>query len=198
MIGKTENGKPFISYRVSSRSFPNRKGVLRGNTVTIVPENIGDVLKNPYIMYNALRVVGGRVVVGNGSHTDIIGEKIEVGFPVRDALLYSLALMDYERDDYRTPRIAGVLDREIGYLGYVSEGDIRVCKVPLRNGMGYYLGTYGACRISEDQCIPVVGETPGEICRYILEYREFEHPVCCTTALIDGDRVEIEVLNLRE
>lgn len=172
--------------------------MLRGNTVTILPENIEDILHNPYIMYNALKVVNNCIVAANGSHTDVIGEKIETGFPVRDALLYPLALMDYERDEYRTPRIGGVLYGEGGYLGYVSEKDIRVCKVPLRDGIGYYLGTYGACRISEDQRIDVVGETAGDICKYILEYEEFEYPVCCATALIDGDKVEIEVVNKGE
>ncbi|MBW9220590.1 IMP cyclohydrolase [Methanothermococcus sp. SCGC AD-155-N22] len=197
VMGKTENGKPFISYRVSSRSFPNRRAVLKNNTVTIVPENIEDILKNPYIMYNALKVIGNYVVATNGSHTDVIGDKIEIGYPVRDALIYSLATMDYEKDEYKTPRIAGILYREGGYLGYVSDRDIRVCEVPLKDGIGYYLGTYGVCSISEDQKIPVVGETSREICKYILEYKEFEHPVCCATALIDGDKIEMEVLNLR-
>ena len=171
--------------------------MLRNNTVTIVPENIEDVLKNPYIMYNALKVVGNCVVATNGTHTDVIGDKIEMGFPVRDALVYSLAVMDYERDEYSTPRIGGILYREDGYLGYVSDRDIRVCRVSLKDGIGYYLGTYGACSISEDQKIPVVGETPKEISKYILEYKEFEHPVCCATAIINKDRVEVDVFNLK-
>jgi len=162
-----------------------------------VPENIEDVLQNPYIMYNALKVVGKYVVATNGSHTDVIGDKIEMGFPVRDALIYSLAVMDYERDEYKTPRIAGILYKGGGYLGYVSEKDMRVCKVSLKDGIGYYLGTYEACNISENQKIPVVGESPKEICRYILEYKEFEHPVCCATALIDGEEIKIDVLNLK-
>jgi len=171
---------------------------LRDNTVTIIPENIEDIFKNPYIMYNALKVVGNCIVATNGSHTDIIGDKIEMGFPVRDALIYSLATMDYEKDKYKTPRIGGVLyNREEGYLGYVSDRDIRVCKVSLRDGTGYYLGTYGACSISENQRMAVVGETPRDICKYILEYREFEHPVCCATALIDRNKIEIDVFNLR-
>lgn len=196
VMGKTENGKAFISYRVSSRSFPNRKAIIKDNTVSIVPNSIEDIFNNPYIMYNSLKIAKNKIIATNGSHTDVISDKIELGLPIRDALAYSLITMDYERDQYNTPRIGGVLSEGESYLGYVSDKDIRVCKTTLEDGKGYYLGTYGACNISRDQTIPVIGENPKEICKYIIEYREFDNPVCCATAVMDDKKIKIDVFNL--
>jgi IMP cyclohydrolase len=47
--------------------------------------------------------------VGNGSHVDPVVEKLELGYPARDALASVLLALDFEKDDYDTPRIAGVL-----------------------------------------------------------------------------------------
>ena len=191
VVGKTEQGKPFVSYRVSSRSFPNRKAVINNtnDTVAILPNDLNDMFANPYIAYNCIKIVGNTVIATNGTHTDIIADKIKLELPIRDALSLSLIAMDYEKDDYNTPRIAVVLNENTAYMGYVADNDIRIKEVPLKNGLAYYLGVYDACKISiNHHNIAVEGENSAEeICKFIMEYEEFEKPVCCATAIIDKD-----------
>jgi IMP cyclohydrolase len=100
------------AYRVSSRSFPNRQVVDRDGTLTVVPTPDAEETDNPYVSYNCLRTTEGGAVVGNGSHVDPIAEKLQLGYPARDALAESLLALDYEKDSYDTPRIAGVLAGE--------------------------------------------------------------------------------------
>ena len=106
-------GPRVAAYRVSSRSFPNRTVVEREDTLTVVPTDDAPETDNPYVSYNCARVAerdgDSAAVVGNGSHVDPITEKLELGYPARDALAESLLALDYEKDDYDTPRIAGVL-----------------------------------------------------------------------------------------
>ncbi len=97
------------AYRVSSRSFPNRKAVERDDTVTVLPTADAEQTENPYVSYNCYREERGHAVLGNGSHVDPIAEKLALGYPARDALAESLLALDYEKDDYDTPRIAGIL-----------------------------------------------------------------------------------------
>jgi len=97
------------AYRVSSRSFPNRRAVERDGAVTVEPTPEAPPSDNPYISYNCLRRTDRGVVIGNGSHVDPVAEKLALGTPARDALAGPLAALDFERDDYDTPRIAGVV-----------------------------------------------------------------------------------------
>ena len=85
-VARTRSGSNSALYRVSSRSFPNRMAVDNGGRLAIVPRegHEGDVQKNPYIAYNCLRVAGEWAVATNGSHTDPIAEKIELGLPIRN------------------------------------------------------------------------------------------------------------------
>ncbi|NPA62668.1 MAG: IMP cyclohydrolase [Methanococci archaeon] len=194
VVGKTREGKVFGAYRVSSRSFPNREAKkLNENTIAILPKNLNEMFKNPYITYNCIKVVDKTVVVSNGTHTDFIAEKLHFG--KRDALTYVLAVMDYEKDEYNTPRIGAVLDEEECYLGYVSCEDIRVKRINLKNGKGYYLGVYNACSIDESQEIEIEGETAEEIANYILNYKEFEYPVACAVAVIEGENISLAIKN---
>jgi len=191
VLGKTEEGNPFVTYRVSSRSFPNRVAkVMNDETVAILPKNLEEMFKNPYITYNCVKIVGNAAIVTNGSHTDIIADKIKLGLPIRDALSYSLLTMDYEKDDFNTPRIAVVLTEKEAYMGYVADSDVRIKKVELENKKAYYLSTYEACKITEHQQIEVSGKTPEELCKFVMEYAEFEKPVTSATVLIkDGFKV---------
>jgi IMP cyclohydrolase len=100
------------AYRVSSRSFPNRRIVDRDGTLTVVPTAEAEETDNPYVSYNCLRETDRGVVVGNGSHVDPIAEKLQLGYPARDALAEPLLALDYEKDDYDTPRIAGIVGGE--------------------------------------------------------------------------------------
>ncbi|GAA0284614.1 IMP cyclohydrolase [Halobacterium noricense] len=102
-------GPDVAAYRVSSRSFPNRQVVEREEALTVAPTPDAPETDNPYVSYNCYRTAAGHAVVGNGSHVDPIAEKLELGYPARDALAASLLALDYEKDDYDTPRIAGVL-----------------------------------------------------------------------------------------
>lgn len=97
------------AYRVSSRSFPNRRTVKRGTTVTVSPTEDAASSDNPYIAYNCLRLTERGAVIGNGSHVDPIAEKLELGLPARDAMATPLLALDYEKDEYDTPRIAGIV-----------------------------------------------------------------------------------------
>ncbi|WP_226039894.1 IMP cyclohydrolase [Natrinema sp. DC36] len=101
------------AYRVSSRSFPNREITARDEALTVGPTDDAPETDNPYVSYNCLRVVetptGETAAFGNGSHVDPIAEKLELGYPARDALAESLLALDYEKDDYDTPRIAATI-----------------------------------------------------------------------------------------
>ena len=102
----------FGAYRVSSRSFPNRRTVDRDGALTVAPTPDAPDTDNPYVSYNCVREGGEGVVIGNGSHVDPIAEKLDRGYPARDALAEALLALDYEKDDYDTPRIAGVVGEE--------------------------------------------------------------------------------------
>jgi IMP cyclohydrolase len=104
-------GPGLAAYRVSSRSFPNRQIVARDDELTVTPTPDAPESDNPYISYNCVRTAddGESAVVGNGSHVDPIAEKLDLGYPARDALAESLLALDYEKDDYDTPRVAGVV-----------------------------------------------------------------------------------------
>jgi IMP cyclohydrolase len=98
------------AYRVSSRSFPNRKATGRDpGTVTVGPTDDAPETDNPYVEYNCLRLTERGAVIGNGSHVDPIAEKLALGYPARDALAEPLLALDFEKDDYDTPRVAGIV-----------------------------------------------------------------------------------------
>ncbi len=145
-VGMNSSGEPVGMYRVSSRSFPNRETRLVDDRVSVMPKAgfEGDLNKSPYIAYNCLRLSGKYAVVSNGSQTDPIAEKILMGTPVRDALSLSLLALDYEKDDYNTPRIAGVVETgsNAAYLGIVTDGSLVVRKFELNPGEAYYVATY--------------------------------------------------------
>ena len=61
--------------------------------------------------------------------------------------------MDYEKDDFNTPRIAVVLTEKEAYMGYVADSDVRIKKVELETKKAYYLSTYEACKITKHQQI---------------------------------------------
>ena len=141
-IGSNEEGS-IAAYRVSSRSFPNRQTVVNGQKASIVPTagSEDDIYKNPYISYNCVDIIDDICVITNGSHTDIIAGKIREGMNMRDAVALSLLAMDYEKDDYNTPRIGGAINLNgEGYIGTIRDDGIEVIKV--NPGETYYVSTY--------------------------------------------------------
>lgn len=117
------------AYRVSSRSFPNRRIVEREGILTVTPTPDAPETDNPYIAYNCVRESEGRAVLGNGSHVDPVTEKLDLGYPARDALATALLSLDYEKDDYDTPRIAGVVADDAATIGIVRRDALLIEEV---------------------------------------------------------------------
>lgn len=196
MVGQTESGNLAGVYRVSSRSFPNRTAAVRDDKVSIIPKpgHEGDIHKNPYIAYNCVRLVcnGGAAVVTNGSHTDPIAEKIALGMPVRDALVISSLALDYEKDDYNTPRISAVADTRdgTGWLATVRDDGLEVRRVPLEPGRFFYVATYEENTICDEQSGTFSASDPADCCDFILGegvFAERKNPVTAVAAVATGD-----------
>ena len=184
-VGNTENGK-FVSYRVSSRSFPSRIAKTFENRASIVPTegNEKDVFKNPYITYNCIRIVEDTAVVSNGSHTDVIADKIASGMSIRDSIALSLLSMDYEKDDYNTPRIAGAISpREGTYIGIVTHDGLIVEKVEA--GKAAYIATYEQIKPAY---VKFEANDALSAAQFIIdrgEFAEFTNPVTAAAAFSD-------------
>ena len=159
------------AYRVSSRSFPNRRVVERGGTLTVAPTVDAPETNNPYISYNCVRTTddGEAAVVGNGTQVDPIVEKLELGYPTRDALAETLLALDYEKDDYDTPRIAGVVGEE-SYVGIVRRDALLVESVEAPT----LVATYEKDR---PEAVDLEATDPEAMARELYDL-EFEHPVC--------------------
>ncbi|MFW5996490.1 MAG: IMP cyclohydrolase [Lentisphaeria bacterium] len=192
-IGQTPKGRAAGLYRVSSRSFPHREGVVEGGKAAIVPKQgyEGDIGKNPYIAYNCVRFAAGRLIVTNGAHTDPVAEKIAIGMNSRDALAMALLALDYEKDNYSTPRIAAVIEESgsTGYLGIVRKDALLITAFELTPGKLFYVCTYDHNAPSPDYSDPdFAGETAPEACQYILSqgvFSSMEYPVTSVCAVAD-------------
>ena len=92
VVGKTT--QPFVAYRVSSRSFPNRVARVTGDGVAVQPLDAEEVKRNPYIAYNCIRMSRHGVVVSNGTHTDPLTELLDRGVDPQHALRQVLTEMD--------------------------------------------------------------------------------------------------------
>ena len=155
-FGRTRDGKNTAMYRVSSRSFPNRRAVITGDRIAVVPRPgaEADLAKNPYISYNCLRIAGqgAWAVATNGSQTDPIAEKIDSGMNVRDAVSLGLLAMDYEKDSLDTPRIVSVVhvSDPVGYLGIIRKDALLVREFALKEGEARFVATYELNRPSDD------------------------------------------------
>lgn len=202
-VGKTPKGKNTAFYRVSSRSFPNRRAVEVARGLAIVPKEgyEGDIMKNPYIAYNCLRVVESPSVAGplavatNGSQTDPIAEKIVSGMSVRDALVTSLLALDYEKDDYNTPRIAAVVPRDgdSGWLGVVRHDGLNVREIPLLAGKAIYVATYETNDINAAQVSDYDVETADEAAKWLFDggkFKELTNPVTGIAAVAGDEGFE--------
>ena len=193
---RTPDGRPAALYRVSSRSFPDRRAAVApdGRAVAIapMPGHEADVLKNPYIAYNCARLVGRRAALSNGGHTDPIAEKLAAGLPPRDALALVLHALDYEHDGHDTPRIAVVSDLDdpaAAWLGTVRADGLCVERFELAPGECVHLSTYGRDRPGPDSrlsgfdagdamdaCAWALGERGGA-------FADFSHPVTAVCAM---------------
>ena len=200
-VARLGNGRLAAAYRVSSRSFPNRTAVLRDDAVSIVPKagHEADVQKNPYIAYNCVRLVANETVavVTNGSHTDPIAEKIAQGMPVRDAVALSNLALDYEKDQYNTPRISAVLDtrNDSAWLAVVRDDGLEVRRTTLEKGRFAYVATYEENKLTSHQSGEIDVDTPHALCEFILGrgvFAERTNPVSAVGAIAkDGGGFEL-------
>ena len=194
-IGMTKAGSLTAMYRVSSRSFPNRRAVILENSVAIIPKEgfENDIRKNPYIAYNCLRLVGPYAVATNGSHTDPVAEKLQAGMTMRDALVTSLFALDYEHDDYKTPRIAAIVKtgHPAGYLGIVRHDALLIQEFNLTPGHAYYVCTYEhnvPCSHYQDEDFDAA--SPEDACKAILGrgvFAKLERPIAAASAVDSGN-----------
>jgi IMP cyclohydrolase len=184
-------GPGIAAYRVSSRSFPNRRVRERDGTLTVGPTEEAPETDNPYIAYNCVRPAdhpaGPMVVVGNGSHVDPIAEKIELGYPARDALALALLALDFEKDDYDTPRVAGVASPASAYVATVRRDAVHVEAVAEPT----LVATYERDR---PEAFDLAAETADAAARELYDL-EFEHPVCAAAATVDDDGVTTAFVN---
>ena len=175
------------AYRVSSRSFPNRQVVDRGGVLTVGPTADAEETDNPYVSYNCLREAGDGVVLGNGSHVDPIAEKVDMGYPARDALATALLALDFEKDAYDTPRVAGVVTADEAFVGTVRRDALLVQRVEEPTLVATY---------EEDSptAFDFAPETAAAAAReaYDLDY---EHPVCAAAARVTEAGVETAIHN---
>ena len=174
------------AYRVSSRSFPHRKVVERDDTLTVVPTAEAEETDNPYVSYNCVRLTERGAVVGNGSHTDPIAEKLAAGYPARDALCLSLLALDFEKDAYDTPRIAGVVGAE-SFIGIVRRDGLLVERVREPT----LVATYEKDR-PESTTLDV--DTAEAAARTVYG-ADFEHPVCAAAVARVEDGFETAIEN---
>lgn len=203
-IGMTPEGKTAAMYRVSSRSFPNREARLINGVVSIMPRAgfEEDLSKNPYIAYNCIKITEKYAVVTNGSQTDPIAEKINSGMTVRDAVTTCLLALDYEKDDYNTPRIVAIADKDkpVGFLGIVRKDAIHVAEFALEPGKAYYVATYehntpARCHYKDDNFDATNAE---EACQYVIGkgvFADLENPVTAATAVSNGAGFDIATAN---
>ncbi len=203
-VAQTEDGRLCAMYRVSSRSFPNRQAVMNANKVSIVPlpGYETDIQKNPYISYNCLRnILDGEVaVLSNGSHTDPIAEKIINGMPTRDAIALTLMALDFEKDDYATPRIVAVVDKAegSGWLGVVRSDGLEVRRMDLKPGRFFYVATYEENFISSCHSGVFPAMSADEACAFILGggvFSERTHPITAVTAMATKEGFDITIQN---
>jgi IMP cyclohydrolase len=109
---------------------------------------------NPELLeYPAMKILDTGIVVANGRQIEKITE-----FQNREAkkqLSYALSDEAYEPDEYRTPRITGCIvktdkgmDAAIHIVRSAEDGiDHSSWTVPLQNGEGKYISTYGGADI---------------------------------------------------
>ena len=190
-VGMTSSGKPAAMYRVSSRSFPNRRAVRNGDQLAVIPREgcEADLAKNPYISYNCLRLAGEWAVATNGSQTDPITEKIAAGMPVRDAIALGLLALDYEHDSLDTPRIVAVAHKcePVGFLGIIRRDVLLVREIALKDGEAFYLSTYEKncpCDKNHEGCF--IAQTADEATQFVIDggvFAEFTNPVTACAAV---------------
>lgn len=195
VLGKTSADEWYLGYRVSSRSFPNRLIRILADRAMVVPTSDAPSTDNPYISYNCLRRNGDIWVLGNGSQVDPIIDKVSLGYGLRDALALSLLALDYEHDQYNTPRVVAALDRDAdsGYLGIVADNQLSVREMAVEPGEALLIATYEA---TQPTSVHLVGDDAATLCDALFTC-EYELPVAALVVHF-GNEVDIASRSARE
>ena len=156
---------------------------MRGQSIMVSPLDSADLARNPYIAYNCIRVgsnnAGDVAVVSNGTHTDMIMERIQDGQRPIDALTISLAAYGYERDELDTPRLAGAVQGDRCWLGIAKRDELRVKEFHLEGAQAFLVATYEK---TDFEVAALGGSGAGEIARLAFDL-PLERPVCAAAAL---------------
>jgi len=191
IVGRTQAGEWYLGYRVSSRSYPNRRIVVQGDRAAVLPTADAPPSDNPYISYHCLRQAGEVAIVANGSHVDPAIDKVGLGYPLRDALALSLLAMDYEHDQLNTPRIAAGADRaaDAGYLAIVAEDRLAVERVAVSPGEALLIATYERTAPTP---IALAGQGADDLAAAIYTC-EYERPVAALAVLLRDGGAQVAV-----
>ena len=178
-------GENFGGYCVCSRSFPDRYVVERQECLSIELKPEAQKTENPYVAYNCARVEGDYVVIGNGDHVDQIVERLVLGENSKDALTKGLVVSGYEKDEYDTPRIAGIVGKE-SFIGIIRKDglDVREVIEPM------FVSTYEKNSPEEFNFKPQSG-------REVIDRMYgmgFEHSICAF-GMVKGKFVEFSLDN---
>jgi IMP cyclohydrolase len=104
-----------------------------------------------------------------------------------------LSVLDYEKDQYNTPRIAGAvpLAGDTAWLAIVRHDALIVKAVALEAGQARYLATYEANDVAESQSSEFDASDAAAAARFAVDggaFSGFEHPVTSAAALVEGSR----------
>ncbi|MFW5965377.1 MAG: IMP cyclohydrolase, partial [Halodesulfurarchaeum sp.] len=113
-------------------------------------------------------------------------EKLDLGYPPRDALATGLFALDYEKDDYDTPRIAGVIG-ETAYVGIVRQEALLVKRVEAPTIVATY-------ETDAPEPFDFGAETAEEAARAAFE-AGFEHPVAAAGVARTADGFDLAIYN---
>ncbi|NLV73610.1 MAG: IMP cyclohydrolase [Chloroflexi bacterium] len=189
VAGRTAGGHSFIGYRVSSRSFPNRIIRTYPERAAVLPTQDAPPTDNPYIAYNCYRQLANMTVIGNGSQVDPISERLQAGYPPRDALAQTLLALDYEHDALNTPRIAAVLDGagQQAWFGFVGADKLYSRVLPLEPGQAWLIATY---ELTEPTPIHLPGEHAEELADALMQC-EYDLPVAGMAVVWNGGQFAV-------
>ena len=140
-----------------------------------------------------LTVITGQKPIATKAKKSVANFKIREGMNMRDSIALTLLTMDYEKDDYNTPRIAGAIDLSgNGYIGIVTDSGIEVKKV--NPNEAYYVSTY---EHNSPRSVDYPASNAKEATEYIFGegvFSEFTHPVTSCAAFAK-DKWDIEFKN---
>jgi IMP cyclohydrolase len=116
-----------------------------------------------------------------------VAEKVEMGYPARDALASALLALDYEKDDYDTPRIAAVVGADTASIGTVRRDALLVREVTDPTLVATY-------EKDDPEPFALDAESAAGAARELYDHA-FEHAVCAAGVAVGADGVETAIHN---